>query len=486
MEVKKIPGFWGGGQHSKERDEARRSRPMRRERECFPPLGGPEMSPEDTKKFYDIWGNIVSQRSFSFCDKWRLSEAPSRKIRRLMDQDNRKQRARGRKEYHSSVRELVAFAKKKDPRYAQYLREKREAEQRRQENRNMEKMLEAKRRKDARKKNAVLEAQRLQDTLEERRRRYGDVEVQEAEEGKNKEEEVQVLACVICNKTFKSMKQYTNHARSKKHKALVNKIKAQKRREEQRRREQEALMLEKEEEEGEGEAGGDIAQNDDKAAGTMVDDAMLDELVKLDLDEEGRSGVVNGESVEEAAHATSYGEEKEEEGLLGGDNGVEASTAAPTTHDNDASAVGQEENIQGNEGRDGGESKTFDGGEGGGGGGDDGQDDVLMMMPEMDPQRFANLSKKQLKKLRKRQAKVRSLDGRPEDEGKQTDDDDDDDTATTASSIPSSSQATHEASDKEEETKTKMTPKEEGISKDSKKQQTTTAVSLMRPRLPLS
>jgi len=218
-----------------ERDEAENADNEERTR-VLPSFGGPDMSPEDTKKFYDIWGNIVSQRSFSFCDKWRLSEAPSRKIRRLMDQDNRKQRARGRKEYHSSVRELVAFAKKKDPRYAQYLREKREAEQLRQENRNMEKMLEAKRRKDARKKNAVLEAQRLQDTLEERRRRYGDVEVQEAEEGKNKEEEVQVLACVICNKTFKSMKQYTNHARSKKHKALVNKIKAQKRREEQRRR----------------------------------------------------------------------------------------------------------------------------------------------------------------------------------------------------------------------------------------------------------
>jgi len=201
---------------------------------------------------------------------------------------------------------------------------------------------------------------------------------------------------------------------------------------------------------------------------------MLDELVKLDLDEEGRSGVVNGESVEEAAHATSYGEEKEEEGLLGGDNGVEASTAAPTTHDNDASAVGQEENIQGNEGRDGGESKTFDGGEGGGGG-DDGQDDVLMMMPEMDPQRFANLSKKQLKKLRKRQAKLRSrqkeLMGGPKTRGSKRTTTTTTTTATTASSIPSSSQATHEASDKEEGTKTKMTPKEEGISKDSKKQQ---------------
>jgi hypothetical protein len=82
------------------------------------------------------------------CDKWKLSEAPSRQVRRLMLRDNAKERRSGKmrvrsspflpspppplhrspllhalcgvgvRQYNEHIRELVAFVRKKDPRVA--------------------------------------------------------------------------------------------------------------------------------------------------------------------------------------------------------------------------------------------------------------------------------------------------------------------------------------------------------------------------------
>ncbi|CAH1760323.1 14007_t:CDS:2 [Entrophospora sp. SA101] len=72
------------------------------------------------KLFYSIWLNFSTHKSFKWCDKYRLSEATERRIKRQMEIDNKKARETGRKEYNDTVRLLVMFVQKRDPRYKVY------------------------------------------------------------------------------------------------------------------------------------------------------------------------------------------------------------------------------------------------------------------------------------------------------------------------------------------------------------------------------
>lgn len=60
-------------------------------------------SDSDVKQFYNAWLTFSSQKSFSWCDKYRLSEAPDRRIRRAMEKENKKFRDAARKEFNDTV-----------------------------------------------------------------------------------------------------------------------------------------------------------------------------------------------------------------------------------------------------------------------------------------------------------------------------------------------------------------------------------------------
>lgn len=82
-----------------------------------PALGGVAASAAHVTKFYSYWNNFATKRKFYWCDKWRLSEvpqhatpdafislhqyvlvqAPDRRIRRLMEKDNKKERDAARR-----------------------------------------------------------------------------------------------------------------------------------------------------------------------------------------------------------------------------------------------------------------------------------------------------------------------------------------------------------------------------------------------------
>jgi len=191
---------------------------------AIPTFGGPQTDIIETKRFYDFWGGLKTRRSFSFCDKWRLSEAPSRKIRRLMEQENKKMRSKGRREYLDAIRELVSFVRKKDPRWAKYREDKMKARQKRELEKKLEKEAEAKKRKEARARGKIEEQQRMNEVLEERRKRYGDVDPVEDDDTQT---EIKIFECFLCKKSFKSQNQWKNHEKSKKHKQKVSKAKKQ-------------------------------------------------------------------------------------------------------------------------------------------------------------------------------------------------------------------------------------------------------------------
>ena len=66
--------------------------------------------------FYSVWTNFVTQKSFAWKDTYRYSDAPDRRIRRLMEKENKRLREEGIREFNDAVRSLVAFVRKRDPR----------------------------------------------------------------------------------------------------------------------------------------------------------------------------------------------------------------------------------------------------------------------------------------------------------------------------------------------------------------------------------
>ncbi|KNE60183.1 hypothetical protein AMAG_05602 [Allomyces macrogynus ATCC 38327] len=82
--------------------------------------------------FYGLWDGFATVKSFSWRDKWDLRNAPDRRIRRLMEKENKKLRETERREYVDTVKKLVDFIKKRDPRvkaFAEQAAQERQARQ---------------------------------------------------------------------------------------------------------------------------------------------------------------------------------------------------------------------------------------------------------------------------------------------------------------------------------------------------------------------
>ncbi|KAG8772046.1 hypothetical protein FRC15_003012 [Serendipita sp. 397] len=83
----------------------------------------PENKDDDraARRFYNAWLSFSTEKEFSWMDSWNVNEAPDRKVRRLMERDNKKARDDGKKEYNDAVRDLVRFLRKRDPRYKDFM-----------------------------------------------------------------------------------------------------------------------------------------------------------------------------------------------------------------------------------------------------------------------------------------------------------------------------------------------------------------------------
>ncbi|KAI1419891.1 DnaJ domain-containing protein [Xylaria sp. FL1777] len=188
----------------------------------FPSFGESTDDDSMAKDFYGRWSNFSTRLGFSWKDKWRLSDAPDRRVRRLMEKENKKARDDAIREFNDAVRSLVIFVRKRDPRYVpnnqseaerqKILRDSAAAQAARARAANQEKMNSA----DA----VPLWA----------RSRGDDVHAGEFSESDD-ESEVEEIECVVCNKVFKSEKQFEVHERSKKHLKAVQQLKRQMRKE---------------------------------------------------------------------------------------------------------------------------------------------------------------------------------------------------------------------------------------------------------------
>lgn len=161
------------------------------------------------RPFYAMWTGFGTKKSYLWKDKYRLSEAPDRRIRRLMEKENKKLREDGVQEFNEAVRSLVAFVRKRDPRVQN--NQKSEAER--------QKALREATAAQAARSRAARQAQLehadttvIPDWAQSRTK-------DEHEGGFSSESDLEdhVYDCLVCDKTFKSEAQFKAHEKSKKH-----------------------------------------------------------------------------------------------------------------------------------------------------------------------------------------------------------------------------------------------------------------------------
>ncbi|KAL4901837.1 hypothetical protein BDW74DRAFT_181549 [Aspergillus multicolor] len=165
----------------------------------------------DVRDFYAIWSSFSTKKSFSWKDAYRYAEAPDRRVRRMMEKENKRLREGAVREYNDAVRSLVAFVRKRDPRYKSYrdgLTQQREA---------LRQSVAAQATRSRAANQARLRDHVLQDWAKSEE--FEDDEAESSDEGEREHVE-----CIACRKTFKSQNQFQAHERSKKHIKAVKQL----------------------------------------------------------------------------------------------------------------------------------------------------------------------------------------------------------------------------------------------------------------------
>ncbi|KAJ5242253.1 Heat shock protein DnaJ [Penicillium citrinum] len=177
----------------------------------FPPFGSKDSDFEMVvRPFYAVWSGFSTRKSFAWKDTYRLSEAPDRRVRRLMEKENRRLREEAIRGFNDAVRSLVAFIKKRDPRYqANALNEAQRQESLRQS-------VAAQQARSRAMNNAKMREHVLPE--------WARSEEVAASDEESSASEVESFECVACHKSFKSQNQYDAHEKSKKHIKAVKKL----------------------------------------------------------------------------------------------------------------------------------------------------------------------------------------------------------------------------------------------------------------------
>ena len=132
-------------------------------------------------------------------------EAPNRRIKRLIEAENKKERNKEKSAFNDLVRSLVEDLKTRDPRYKKFMMQK--TKEKEEKKRKLEEEKEAKRQEHQRK---------LKEHREELARQYAKMEEESGSDVEYVDEDL--YKCDICNKVFKTLGAFNSHLESKKHK----------------------------------------------------------------------------------------------------------------------------------------------------------------------------------------------------------------------------------------------------------------------------
>jgi len=214
--------------------------------------------------FYQLWESFSSEMTFAWADQYDTTEVDHRRMRRAMDNENRRERKAAKKERNETVVTLVKFVKRRDPRVAERrktiekeriereqalkdeaVRKKREAAEARelwrQETAIDMTIMEQEDRIQGRIRLADLDddydyggkkgkSKTKTQTRKEMRVAASEAEgTSEDDQNESTDEESgveEMFRCECCKKDFKSDGQLQNHKNSKKHKAAMKRYNA--------------------------------------------------------------------------------------------------------------------------------------------------------------------------------------------------------------------------------------------------------------------
>ena len=168
---------------------------------------------EVVRPFYAIWNGFATRKTFSWMDVYRYADAPDRRVRRMMEKENKRFRDEGIREFNATVRSLVQFVRKRDPRYVPNT----QTEAERQKIIRDAATAQAARSRAANRAKAA-----QQESIPNWTRNDDPIEGEVSKEEEQEPEEQ--LECVVCRKTFKSENQFEAHERSKKHSKAVQRL----------------------------------------------------------------------------------------------------------------------------------------------------------------------------------------------------------------------------------------------------------------------
>ncbi|CAH2354911.1 j protein Jjj1p [[Candida] railenensis] len=194
----------------------------------------------DVRKFYSAWSSFQTVKVFHWKDEYRYSQAPDRKTRRLMEKENKKLRDTAKREYNEAIRNFVTFIKKRDPRIKEGLKQY-ELEKKKKQQKELEEQVEAARvarlQQLAQNQSAGAvqdwqklsekELKELEDMLKEEYELKSDSEFSDDDKYNDEGSDIEdnLYECVVCNKFFKSEKQFEAHESSNKHRKILRKLK---------------------------------------------------------------------------------------------------------------------------------------------------------------------------------------------------------------------------------------------------------------------
>ena len=200
------------------------------EHEGAEPIHYPSFGTNDDKyeavvrPFYSVWSGFITRKSFSWKEIHRYSEARDRKSRRKMEKDNKQLRDESVREFNDAVRSLVAFVRKRDPRYKPS----------KQTEADRQKVLRDAAVAQAARSRAANHAKFMEEAIPDWIPAGGSAPSDGSDEDRAASNQAkQVVECVVCRKTFKSEKQYEAHEKSKKHAKTVQQLRFQLQREDE-------------------------------------------------------------------------------------------------------------------------------------------------------------------------------------------------------------------------------------------------------------
>ncbi|XP_019861918.1 PREDICTED: dnaJ homolog subfamily C member 21-like [Amphimedon queenslandica] len=192
----------------------------------LPPFGQSTSNYEEVvHPFYAHWQSFSTQRPYHWLNKYDRTQAANRKVEKLMEKDNKKIRDAAKKKRNETVRQLVAYVRKRDKRVIEYRKTLAEREIERKKKINEQKAAEAKKRLEDLKLHEYKPNEWENDEELERKMATMQAEIDnefgkdsDSGSGSDESETVPDLYCPACNKIFKSEKSFANHEKSKKHK----------------------------------------------------------------------------------------------------------------------------------------------------------------------------------------------------------------------------------------------------------------------------